>query len=71
MTFLKFCWPFKSKEVFKYSELEIAHLDGFSKGFDLGVQMASEIDSKVKDKIRNQAIEEALVRLHGNDKKNH
>lgn len=62
-------WPFKKKQEFKYSELELKCLENFMRGFELGTQMSSEIDSKIKDKIRQEAAEIAFERMHGNNKK--
>ena len=62
-------WPFKKKVDFKYSDIEIACLNSFNRGFELGIQLSTEIDGKVKEKLFNDANRAALERLYGNHKK--
>ncbi len=67
MTLSEFWLQFKNKG-HQLTPAEIAHIEGFSKGFDMGLMMSSEVDKRVKDKIKQDAISEALARLHGNHK---
>ena len=48
---------------------ENAYITGYSDGFNRGIQMASEMDKQAVKRIRESAIDEALERLHGNNKK--
>ena len=69
MTFSLFGWQSKSK-VSHATPIEMAFIEGYSKGFENGLSSASELDDKTKEFIRNKAISEALERLHGNKKTN-
>lgn len=68
MSLLGFFQRFKS-EHHNLTAVELAHIEGFSKGFDLGLLCASEVDAKMKQTIRDNAIETALMRMNGNHKK--
>lgn len=60
----------KKEEINPRSKEDHIHtfIDGFSSGFELGMKMASTFDQKIKDRLKQDAIEEALGRLHGNHK---
>ena len=66
MTFSLFGWPSKNK-VEHATPIEMAFIEGYSKGFEKGLLGASELDQKTKDFIRNRAIEDALGRINGNN----
>ena len=69
MTFSLFGWRSKNSKVEHATPIELAFIEGYSKGFENGLESASELDSKTKEFIRNKAIGEALESLNGNNKK--
>jgi len=62
-------WFKKGTSVTHATPMEMAFIEGYSKGFENGLASASELDNKTKEFIRNKAIGEALERLNGNNKK--
>ena len=65
-----FNWFKKETSIAHATPIEMAFIEGYSKGFENGLASASELDDKTKEFIRNKAISEALERLHGNKKTN-
>lgn len=53
---------FKSKG-HNLTAVEIAHIEGFSKGFEIGLMLSHEVTDKVKSKIKEDALTEALDRM--------
>lgn len=66
MTFSLFGWLSKNKSVEHATPIEMAFIEGYSKGFENGLASATELDTKTKEFIRNKAISESLERLNGN-----
>lgn len=66
-------WPFNAKkenQIPHITPLEMAYVEGFNRGFETGFNMASEVDKTAFSKVREKAIEDTLVRMNGNHKKN-
>ena len=63
------CKHDKGLEIPNTSIIEKAYMEGFANGFIKGLQMSSNVDEEFSLKVREQAIQETLERLNGNNKK--